>query len=377
MSTDTSIGGSHELGQSAHKYGQFVLVLQGGGALGAYQAGVYQALHEAGLEPDWIIGTSIGAINASLIAGNEAENRLARLQEFWGRMTDKSLWNTNMLWPKVSRSMSYFKALSSGVPGFFEPNPKAFFGSEIPLGAESAGYYSTAPLQKTLADLVDFSLINRSKPRLSVGAAHLRSGGMRYFDSREAEICDRHIMAASALPPAFPAVRVDGDLYWDGGILSSTPAEMVFDDVPRRDSLIFAVHMWDTQGAEPESISEVLHRHKEIQQANRIASYVTRQRDMHRLRHVINKLAAYLPEDIISDGTVQNLLGHGCQTRMHIVRLLAPRLAQDDQITDIDFSALGIRTRWEAGYTKTMRAIEQAPWEETFDPLDGVLLHEP
>ena len=231
--------------------GQVVLVLQGGGALGAYQAGVYQALHEAGIEPDWIIGTSIGAINASLIAGNEAPNRLPRLEEFWDRMADKAFWHALAAWAGTGQPLSYWKALSYGVPGFFEPNPLAFLGPHMPLGADRAGYYSTAPLERTLLELVDFSVLNRGRPRLTVGAAHVRTSRMRYFDSRDGELGVKHIMASGALPPAFPAVRIDGELYWDGGILSNTPTEVVFDDAPRRSSLIFAVHMWNPIGPEP------------------------------------------------------------------------------------------------------------------------------
>src|SRR5437867_11628355 len=270
---------------------QTVLVFQGGGALGAYQAGVYQALHEAGIEPDWIIGTSIGAINASLIAGNEPENRLERLQEFWRRMRRKELWSRSR-WPGVADTANYWTTVLGGIPGFFEPNPLAFFGSHIRLGAEAAGFYSTAPLEKTLSELVDFSLIARCKPRLTVGAAHVRTSEMRYFDSHTSEITARHIMASGALPPAFPAVRIDGELYWDGGILSNTPTEAIFEDNPRKDSLIFAVHMWNPSGTEPTTMAEVLNRHKDVQYSSRIASHIARQPEAHRLRHVINQLAA-------------------------------------------------------------------------------------
>jgi NTE family protein len=221
---------------------QIVLVFQGGGALGAYQAGVYQALHEAGIEPDWIIGTSIGAINASLIAGNAPEHRLDRLEEFWRRMKRKEFWGLAN-WPGLADTTSYWSILLGGIPGFFEPNPLAFLGAHYPLGRDNAGFYSTAPLAKTLTELVDFALIPRCTPRLTVGAAHVRTSEMRYFDSRETAITAQHIMASGALPPAFPAVRIDGELYWDGGILSNTPTEAIFDDNPRRDSLIFAVHM--------------------------------------------------------------------------------------------------------------------------------------
>jgi NTE family protein len=353
-----------------------VLVFQGGGALGAYQAGVYQALHEAGIEPDWIIGTSIGAINASLIAGNEPENRLDRLEEFWRRMRRKEFWGLAG-WPGVSDTTSYWSTLLGGIPGFFEPNPFAFFGAHYPLGRDKAGFYSTAPLEKTLCDLVDFTLIPRCTPRLTVGAAHVRTSEMRYFDSRETAITVRHIMASGALPPAFPAVRIDGELYWDGGILSNTPTEAIFDDNPRHNSLIFAVHMWNPVGSEPETIWEVLHRQKDIQYSSRVASHIMRQRQVHRLRHVVSELVKRIPEDARNDPVVKDLAEYGCLTRMHVVRLLAPRLDNENHTKDIDFSVAGIRQRWEAGYADTARALRRAPWNEPCDPLEGVILHEP
>jgi NTE family protein len=357
--------------------GQIVLVFQGGGALGAYQAGVYQALHEAGIEPDWIIGTSIGAINASLIAGNDAEDRIPRLREFWHRMEDKSVWHAWGAWPQSASALSYLKTLTSGIPAFFTPNPAAFWGQHVQLGPDNAGYYSTAPLEKTLLELVDFSLLNRCKPRLTVGAAHVRSSQMHYFDGRDVEIGVRHILASGALPPAFPAVRIDGELYWDGGILSNTPTEVVFDDNPRKSSLIFAVHMWNPKGPEPETLWEVMHRQKDIQYSSRVANHIARQLQTHRLRHVIKQLVQFIPPDIRQSDAVRDLSEYGCLTRMHVVRLLAPRLENEDHTKDVDFSPSGIRARWDAGYTNTRRALDQAAWQGKFDSLDGVILHEP
>jgi NTE family protein len=357
--------------------GQIVLVFQGGGALGAYQAGVYEGLSEAGIEPDWIIGTSIGAINASVIAGNEPGNRLPRLKEFWQCMADKSLWHAWSSWAQAAQPLSYFKALTCGIPGFFEPNPMAFLGPHMPLGADRAGYYSTAPLERTLLELVDFSLINRCRPRLTVGAAHVNTSQMRYFDGRDTEIGVKHIMASGALPPAFPAVRIDGELYWDGGILSNTPTEVVFDDNPRQNSLIFAVHMWNPTGSEPKTIWEVLHRQKDVQYSSRVANHIARQLQTHRLRHVIKELVSYLPEELRGTDAVRELAGYGCLTRMHVVRLLAPRIDNEDHTKDVDFTPAGIRKRWEAGYENARRAAELAPWRGEFGPLDGVILHEP
>ncbi len=356
--------------------GQFVIVFQGGGALGAYQAGVYQALHEAGVEPDWIVGTSIGAINASLIAGNEPHNRLPALEEFWQRMSLKSpLYG----WPgleSIAQSLSNCTTFSSGLPGFFQTNPLAFLGNTLPLGADHAGYYSTKPLEQTLLDLVDFKLLNRRKPRLTVGAAQIRTSQMRYFDSRETTLDVKHIMASGALPPAFPAVRIDGELYWDGGILSNTPSEVIFDDYPRRSSLIFAVHLWNPVGREPQTMQEVMHRQKDVQYSSRVANHIARQQQTHQLRHVIKELASLLPRDMHARPEVQELAAHGCLTRMHVVRLMAPSLDHDDQMKDIDFSPTGIRRRWDAGYASARSAITQAPWKGAFDPLAGVILHE-
>jgi NTE family protein len=355
---------------------QTVLVLQGGGALGSYQVGVYQALHEAGIEPDWIIGTSIGAINASLIAGSAPEDRLAKLEEFWRRMQRQPPWGFPTAWPGLSDAMSYWATLLGGLPNFFKPNPLAFGGAHYPLGADRAGFYSTEPLERTLNDLVDFSLLNRCIPRLTVGAANVRTSEMRYFDSKTSEITVKHIMASGALPPAFPAVSIDGELYWDGGILSNTPTEAIFEDNPRRNSLIFAVHMWSPKGSAPETIWEVLHRQKDIQYSSRVAAHIARQQQVHRLRHVISELVKQIPEPVRSSEIVRELAGYGCLTHMHVVRLLAAPHERDNHTKDIDFTAAGIRRRWEAGYTDARRALEQKLWEREFDPLDGVVLHE-
>ena len=199
---------------------------------------------------------------------------------------------------------------------------------------------------------------------------------MRYFDSRDMELDVRHVMASGALPPAFPAVRIDGELYWDGGILSNTPVEAVFDDNPRRNRVIFAVHIWNPQGPEPETIWQVMSRQKDIQYSSRAVSHIARQKQIHRLRHVIAELAQRLPERERDDRDVRELAAYGCLTRMHVVRLLAPPLEGEDHTKDIDFSPTGIRTRWEAGYADTSRVLEQAPWSRRVRPVEGFILHE-
>ena len=357
--------------------GQVALVLQGGGALGAYQGGVYQALHEAGIEPDWIIGTSIGAINASVIAGNRPEERVNRLREFWKRVERANYWGAFPAWAGVADALASWMTLTSGISGFFEPHTRAFQGAHVHLGPDHAGYYSTEPLRKTLEELVDFELLNGGATRLTVGAAHVRTGAMHYFDSRDMALTANHVMASGALPPAFPAIRIGGELYWDGGILSNTPTERIFDDDPRRNGLIFAVHLWNPTGPEPETIWQILNRHKDIQYSSRIANYIVRQRQTHKLRHVISEFLKFVPEEAKQRPEVKTLAAYSCRTRMHVVRLLAPRLENESHIKDIDFSPAGIRMRWEAGYADTVDALERQPWLGEWDPLEGVILHEP
>jgi NTE family protein len=357
--------------------GQIVLVLQGGGALGAYQAGVYQALHEHGLEPDWVIGTSIGAINAALIAGNPPEHRLDRLKEFWSRMQRGSIAGSAPVVADGANLFDVWRTMTNGIAGFFRPNLRAFLGPHWSLGPEHAGFYSTEALDATLSELVDFERIATNAPRLTVGAASVRTSHMRYFDSRVCSITKKHVMASGALPPAFPAVFIDGEGYWDGGILSNTPIEAVFDDKPRRDSLIFSTHVWNGTGAEPDTIWEVFHRQKNLQYASRTESHVLRQQQIHRLRHVINLLAAEVPQDRRAAPEVRELSAYGCPTTMHVIQLQAPELDGEDHYKDIDFSPGGVQARWRAGYRHAGFTLKEAPWQGEFDPLEGLILHEP
>ena len=354
--------------------GQVVLVLQGGGALGAYQAGVYEALHEAGIEPDWVIGTSIGAINGALIAGNRAEQRLDRLHSFWHGV-EKAPAGMFGQWPALQAVFGNTETVVQGVPGFFAPNPGAWLGSHARLGVEAAAYYSTAPLAKTLCTLVDFDRLAGCEPRLTVGAVNVRSGAMRYFDSRDDSLGVAHVLASGALPPAFAAVRIEGEPYWDGGLYSNTPIEAVLDDRPRRDSLIFTVNVWQPDGDEPQSIWEVLGRQKDIQYASRADSHIARQQQIHRLRHVIRELSMHLEPQQRESADVRELLSWGCATTMHVVRLLAPGLDDEDHTKDIDFSAAGIRARWQAGLEDTAAVLDQAPWQAPVDATEGVVVH--
>jgi NTE family protein len=365
----------NDIAKEIRDHGQTVLVLQGGGALGAYQVGVYQALCEAGVEPDWVIGTSIGAINAALIAGNAPGERMARLTEFWRRVEGGRFVGAPLpAW--FNAAIRNMLTVTTGVPSFFRPNPAAFYSPHAPLGADGAGYYSVEPLRATLSELIDFDRLNNDGVRLTVGACNVETSEMRYFDSRDQRIELDHILASGALPPAFPAVRIDGELYWDGGIMSNTPVEVVFDDAPRRNSMVFAVHLWNPDGAEPQTIWEVMNRQKDVQYSSRAASHIKRQRQIHKLRHIIADLSRLLPEDRLRDNHVRELASYGCLTRMHVVRLLAPALDYEDHAKDIDFSPDGIEQRWQAGYHHTMETLELAPWRAPIDPTEGFVLHE-
>jgi NTE family protein len=199
---------------------------------------------------------------------------------------------------------------------------------------------------------------------------------MRYFDSRDERLSVEHVISSGALPPAFPATRIDGKAYWDGGIYSNTPVEVVMDDRPRRSSVIFSVQVWNPVGREPKSIWEVAERQKDIQYASRTDSHIARQQQIHRLRHVILELVKHLPEDERAKPEVKELAAWGCTTTMHLIKLAAPRLESDDHLKDIDFSPAGIAARRQSGYDDAMRAIAARPWEGALDPLEGMTVYD-
>ncbi|QAU36067.1 patatin-like phospholipase family protein [Janthinobacterium sp. 17J80-10] len=356
--------------------GQVVLVLQGGGALGAYHAGVYQALHESGIEPDWLVGTSIGAINSALIAGNPPELRLQRLREFWQGIEQKAFGNVLYGFPGGGNAMANWMTIAAGIPGFFTPNPVAWLNQYAAIGVANAAYYSTEPLRSSLENLIDFQRLNSGKTRICLGAVKVSNGEMRYFDSREETITIEHILASSAYPPAFPAVQINGDAYWDGGIYSNTPIEAVLDDNPRRDSLIFAVDVWNPGGAEPQSLWQVAGREKEILYASRAKSHIARQKQIHHLRHVIRELARAIPAKSRNTARIRELAAWGCHTVMHVVRLVASGIDSEDEMKDIDFTPGRLRERWQAGCADTAHILNLAPWTLPADPVDGVVIHD-
>jgi NTE family protein len=241
------------------------------------------------------------------------------------------------------------------------------------LKLPTAGKVSTA--RRGLSELIDVQYLNAGHPRLTAGAVNVQTGEMRYFDSREATLDIDHIAASGALPPAFPAVSIDGEHYWDGGLYSNTPIEVVLDDNPRRSSLIFSVNVWQPGGTVPESLWQVLGRQKDIQYTSRVKSHIARQKQLHRLRHVIRELTARLPDDQIVDPKVRELTAYGCGTVMHLAAFLAPTFAGEDHTKDVDFSADGIARRRDAGYKTACTVLAEKPWEKPVDPLEGIIIH--
>ncbi len=356
--------------------GRSVLVFQGGGALGAYQGGVYQALHEAGIEPEWVVGTSIGAINGAIIAGNDIDSRLERMREFWDRIERKPLFGIKALDHLAGHSGAYLMTMLGGIPGYFSPNHALAFGLNASLGVENAAFYKIDELRKTVGDVIDFERIKSGQTRLTVGAVNVRTGKMHYFDNRDLDVTADHVLASGAVPPGFPAVRIDGDPYWDGGLYSNTPIEVVFDDNPRRDSVVFSVQIFPIAGPEPESLWQVMSRQIDIQYASRADSHIPRQEHIHQLRRMVRELVRMLPEDVRETPKVKEISGYGCGTFMHIVRINARPSKNDDYLREIDFTPDGINGRWEAGYSDTKRTLDRRPWDNPVDPMVGVAVHD-
>ena len=359
---------------------RIALVLQGGGALGAYQAGIYQALDEHDLTPDWVIGTSIGAINAALIAGNDRPMRLARLREFWERIAHQDGFDLNSV-PDEARRLNTMLAtmdsMTRGVPGFFAPRPFSLFPMGIAVEPEQASFYDTAALAGTLKELVDFDFLNSDdRIRLTVNALKVTTGELVSFDSAQQPVGLEHIMASGALPPGFPPVRVDGELYWDGGLYSNTPLDTVLDDEPRSNTLCFMVDLWSADGPEPTTLDQVQTRQKDVMFASRSQQHIKEYLKLHNLRRTLHALHEKMPAKLKHATDMQALAELGCDTTMHIVRL--PYSGRDWHMAskDINFSRGSIEWRWEQGYQDALRAIGSRGWLNKVADGVGVVVHE-
>lgn len=336
------------------------LVLQGGGALGSYQAGVYEALSSSEYLPDWIAGISIGAINAAIIAGNPPENRVTRLLDFWKEVTAlTTMWLPNLKGPMAvwQQKVSSLSALMFGQPGFFTPRVAQNWFSPF------ISYYDTSVLKGTLQRLVDFDRINNGKEtRLSVGAVNVRTGHFVYFDSETYTIRSEHIMASAALPPGFPPVEIDGEYYWDGALVSNTPLQYVVDYYPRRSRLIFQVDVFDASGQLPGDLDEVNERDKDIRYSSRTRISTNAIRDKHDVRHAINELHKLLPPELANTEQARRLYEHGCVTEMDIAQIIYRPLEPQGVCKDYDFSRSTMDARWHQGFSDACNTLHTSPW---------------
>jgi NTE family protein len=350
---------------------QRVLVLQGGGALGSYQAGAYQALCHADFEPEWVAGISIGAINAAIIAGNPPEKRVARLKEFWEMVSSPVSWN-----PLTSgdRVRSYFNETSAaliatfGVPGFFTPRfPPAPLW---PVGSpQCQSYYDTAPLRATLERLVDFDRINDLKTRLSVGAVGVTSGNFKYFDNFEfrklgKKIGPEHIMASGALPPGFPAIVIGGEHFWDGGIASNTPLDYVLDEETNNDLLIFQIDLFSARGPLPTSLLEAAEREKDIRYSSRTRMNTDKNKQIHNARMALRDLIGKLPDYLKNDPSVELLRKAAKENTVTVVHLIYRSKNYESSSKDYDFSRLGMIEHWSAGERDVHLSMRHEDWLE-------------
>jgi NTE family protein len=364
---------------------QRVLVLQGGGALGSYQAGAYQALCHFDFEPDWVAGVSIGAINAAIIAGNEPAKRVSRLKEFWQKVSPGAPWVPAPI-TKSERERTFYNEASAalvatfGVPGFFTPRlpPAPLWPKGTP---ESESYYDTSPLRKTLERLVDFDRINDLKCRLSVGAVGVTSGNLRYFDNVEFKkqgklIGPEHIMASGALPPGFPSVVIDGEHYWDGGIASNTPLDYVLDAENRNDLLIFQVDLFSARGLLPQSLLEAAEREKDIRFSSRTRNATDKNRRIHNARKALRDLIDKLPDHLKDDPSAVYLREAAQENTVTVVHLIYKSKNYESSSKDYDFSHVAMVEHWEAGVRDVYQSMQHEEWLERPQSEDTMVTYD-
>ena len=354
------------------------LLLQGGGALGAYQAGVYEGLQGAGIEPDWMAGVSIGSVNAALIAGNPPDRRVAALREFWRTVTMRPVWGflpggDDMR--KLHNAWSCFMTATLGQPGLFTPNPVSPW--LVPRGAPGAtAYYDSTPLRETLARLVDFDRINSGEMRFAVGAVNVATGNFMYFDNAHTKINVDHIMASGALPPALPMTAIDGDYYWDGGIVSNTPLQHLLDHIHGENALVFQVDLFSARGAVPRDMPGALDRSKDIQYSSRTRLTTDLYRQAHAQKIQIKKLLEKVPEELLSEE--ERALKASMETlpAISILQLIYQQAAHEGQAKGYDFSKSSMRDHWAAGLRDTTTTLNRREWLVMPSEESGIVTHD-
>jgi NTE family protein len=351
-------------------FDRVALLLQGGGALGAYQAGVYEALAETGLHPDWVVGISIGAINAAIIVGNAPEKRMDMLRGFWNRVSATGLHADLIgLFQKgdavraLANQMSAAVVAGAGIPGFFRPRiPNPWF--QPPGTIEATSYFDTQPLKATLERFVDFDRMNADNKdmRLSLGAVNVRSGNLVYFDSATQVIGPEHVMASGALPPGLPAIEIEGEHYWDGGLVSNTPFQWLVTNTrvtEQRlpDALVFQVDLWNARGDFPRSMAEVTTRQKEIQYSSRTRAFTDFVKKLHKVEHSITMLLEQLPERFKRSEEAEFLASIAQRHAYNLVHLIYRPKGYEGDSKDYEFSRLSVAEHWRSGYYDTMRTL--------------------
>ncbi len=357
---------------------RIALVLQGGGALGAYQAGVYQALHEADIEPDWVSGVSIGAINSAIIAGNSRRRRLDRLRTFWETITERKIWSFTPdgdAFRKARNLASSWMTMVQGQPGFFTPrSPNPWFS--IPGAQSATSYYDTAPLRETLEDLVDFSMINERAVRFSVGAVNVLSGNFVYFDNATEIIGPEHVMASGALPPALPMVKIGTDHFWDGGIVSNTPLQHLLDQEDRINTLIFQIDLFSARGVLPRDLQDVMARHKDIMYSSRTRYNTDVYRRIHTWKKRLHLALDKIPEDRLSDDERKLKEELADMPEITILQMIYQQKAYEGHAKDHEFSGTSMREHWQSGYEDTKRALRRKDWLTMPPHGAGIVVHD-
>ena len=358
---------------------RIALLLQGGGALGSYQAGAYEALAEANLDPDWVAGISIGAVNAALIAGNAPERRVEKLREFWESVSTsplgvpylKSIEITNELARRLVNQTRALGILLFGAPNFFAPRtfPPLIWPAKT---ASSVSYYDVAPLKSTLERLVDFDCINSSRMRFSVGAVNVRTGNFIYFDNNTHRIGPEHIVASGSLPPGFPATEIEGEYYWDGGLVSNTPLHWMLDNKPHQDTLAFQVDLWSADGELPLSLQEAEVRQKEIQYSSRTRAVTNHFKYTQMLRRAFRGLLAHLPNDLRTMPEVEILAKESDENVYNIVHLIYHSKSYEGASKDYEFSRRTMEEHWRAGYDDVVRSLQHPEVLQRPDNPEGV-----
>jgi NTE family protein len=375
----TAAGGGKSHASQRPPFEQIALLLQGGGALGSYQAGVYEALAEADLHPDWVAGISIGAVNAALIAGNPPDKRVARLREFWEAVSMPPFGVPYAAGIDIERDdinsfVNYFRALGillGGAPSFFKPrllSPVLF-----PAATASAlSFYDVAPLRTTLERLADFDRINAGAMRFSVGAVNVRTGNFVYFDTTTHRIRPEHIIASGSLPPGFPATEIDGEYYWDGGLVSNTPLQWVLDSRPRHDTLAFQIDLWSAHGELPRNLMEADVRQKEIQFSSRTRAATDQFKRAQGFRHAFRTVLAELPERLRGDPAVKMLAEEADEKVCNIVQLIHHPKSYEGVTKDFEFSRRTMERHWRSGHDDAVETLRMPGLLERPSNLEGV-----